>query len=389
MAKGTKEPKVSLGDVDQFLATKGGIGDSRVTAALPRFYPLGIPIIDYGLGGGKNMAGIPMAQMTEIFGPNACGKTTIAYHAIAQAQRDHPDKVHVLIDIEGTSDPRYIDACGIDRTKSARIGNVDALTFRLFKSPRVKTLEDAIEIFALFHGTGHLGLFVVDSLAAANPAKELERIRGDLHGNAGVSAKAKRMADISRLLISELGGTDSAIVWINHEIANIQVNPYAGGPSKTTPGGDAVKYYSALRLQLIPKGNETEEQQTLDGKEIKMSVGKKVQLYVEKNKLGDYGQRVNYIIRPSEGIDAVTPLIALAIQAGAVTKGKGGKHAVTLSGFEDVVESSADKFRKLIKSRLDVQEALNAAVQSAVLPDFSGIEAVLGTGHADEASFDD
>lgn len=386
MAKGTK---VSLDEVDKFLATKGGVGDSRVTAILPRFYPLGIPTIDYGLGGGKNMAGIPMAQMTEIFGPNACGKTTIAYHAIAQAQRDHPDKVHVLIDIEGTSDPRYIDACGIDRSKITRIGTTDALTFRLFKSPRVKTLEDAIDIFTLFHSTGHLGLCVVDSLAAANPAKELERIRDDIHGNAGVSAKAKRMADISRFLISELGGTESALVWINHEIANIQVNPYAGGPAKTTPGGDAVKYYSALRLQLIPKGNETEEQETLDNKTIKMSVGKKIQLYVEKNKLGDYGQRVNYIIRPSEGIDAVTPLIALAIQAGAVTKTKGGKHAVTLVGFEDVVESSADKFRKLLKSRVDVQEALNTAVRAAVLPNFSGIESILGTGHPVEVGFDE
>jgi recombination protein RecA len=384
-----KDTKLSLGKLDEFLASKGGIGDSTVTAVMPTFYPLGIPTIDYGLGGGKNMAGIPMAQMTEIFGPHACGKTTIAYHAIAQAQRDHADKVHVLIDIEGTSDPRYIEACGIDRHKTAKISGVDALTFRLFRSPRVKTLEDAIEIFLLFHRTGHLGLCVVDSLAAANPAKELERIKEDLTGNAGVSAKAKRMADISRLLISELGGTESALVWINHEIANIQTNPYAGGPSKTTPGGDAVKYYSALRLQLIPKGNETEEMKTLDGKDIKMSVGKKIQLYVEKNKLGDYGQRVNYIIRPSEGIDAVTPLIALAIQAGVITKSKGGKHAVTLPGFEDVAESSAEKFRKLLKSRVDAQDALNQAVRSIVLPDFSAVEAVLGTTAVDEVDFED
>lgn len=342
-----KDTLLSQDQLDAYLKKQyGNIGDPNEVVERPDFYGTGVPSIDWALGGGTFYGGFPAGHMTEIYGKEAVGKTSLVYRAIAHAQRAQPDKMHVILDYEHTTDENYIKACGVE---------FDPNKLRIH---RPKTLEQGIELMLLYMKTGNVGIFCIDSLAAMNPGKELEKM-GDDVAAMGVSTKAKLLAHVCRLLVPELNQTKMAVLWINHEIANIVSNPYAGGynPPTVTPGGNALKYYTSMRIQLNFKGMLTEEGTTLDGKEVKHGVGKKIQAYVEKFKFGNPGQRVDYLIRAGEGIDTITPLIATAIANKAIEK-KGGTHTVKLPGFEKATARSADAFRDLVKESPDLQAAL-------------------------------
>lgn len=353
MAKNTK---LSQSELDDYLKKQyGTAGDPNETVERPNFYGTGVPSIDWALGGGVFYGGFPAGHMTEVYGKEAVGKTSLVYRAIAHAQKTDPSKLHVILDYEHTTDENYIKACGVSFDPS------------LLRIHRPKTLEQGVELMLLYMKTGKVGIFCIDSLAAMNPAAEAERMQKDVAAM-GVSTKAKLLAHVCRLLVPELNQTDMAVVWINHEIANIQANPYAGGyqPPTVTPGGNALKYYTSMRIQLNFKGMLTEEGKTLDGKEVKHGVGKKIQAYVEKFKFGNPGQRVDYLIRAGEGIDQLTPLIASAILAKAVEKKKTGHHTVLLPGFEKFTARSADDFRELVRSEPSLQEALLTACGGSV-----------------------
>lgn len=350
-----KDTTLSQEQLDAYLKKQyGTTGDPTEVAERPYFYGTGVPSIDWAMGGGKFYGGFPAGHMTEVYGKEAVGKTSLVYRAIAHAQKTQPEKMHIILDYEHTADEDYIKACGV---------SFDPNQFRIL---RPKTLEQGIEMMLLFMKTGNVGIFCIDSLAAMNPASELKRMSDDVSAM-GVSTKAKLLAHVCRLLVPELNQTQMAVIWINHEIANIVANPYQGGyqPPSVTPGGQALKYYTSMRVQLNFKGMLTEEGTTLDGKEVKHGVGKKIQAYIEKFKFGNPGQRVDYLIRAGEGIDTITPLIATGIQRKLIDK-KGGTHTVKVPGFEKLTARSADAFREVVKESPDFQAALLEACGGAV-----------------------
>jgi recombination protein RecA len=342
-----KDTVLSQDQLDAYLKKQyGNAGDPNEVVERPEFYGTGVPSIDWALGGGTFYGGFPAGHMTEVYGREAVGKTSLVYRAIAHGQRTQPEKMHVILDYEHTTDETYIKACGVD---------FDPNKLRIL---RPKTMEQGIEMMLLFMKTGKVGIFCIDSLAAMNPAGELKRMSEDVAAM-GVSTKAKLLAHVCRLLVPELNETGMAVVFINHEIANIVSNPYQGGynPPTVTPGGNALKYYTSMRIQLNFKGMLTAEGTTLDGKEVKHGVGKKIQAYVEKFKFGNPGQRVDYLIRAGEGIDTITPLIATGIQNKLIEK-KGGTHNVKLPGFDTITARSADAFRDVVKANPELQAAL-------------------------------
>lgn len=350
-----KVSQLSQQDLDAYLKKQyGNTGDPNEVVERPKFYGTGVPSIDWAMGGGNFYGGFPAGHMTEVYGKEAVGKTSLVYRAIAHAQKTDPSKMHVILDYEHTTDENYIKSCGVE---------FDPKKLRIH---RPKTLEQGIELMLLYMKTGKVGIFCIDSLAAMNPGKELEKMTDDVAAM-GVSTKAKLLAHICRLLVPELNQTEMAVVWINHEIANIVANPYQGGynPATVTPGGNALKYYASMRIQLVFRGMLTEEGMTLDGKEVKHGIGKKIQAYIEKFKFGNPGQRVDYLIRAGEGIDMITPLIATAI-ANKVIEKKGGTHSVKLDGYEKATARSADDFRELVKSDESLQAALLAAVGGSI-----------------------
>lgn len=350
-----KDTTLSQDQLDEYLEKKyGNSGDPNAVVERPEFYGTGVSSIDWAFGGGNFYGGFPAGHMTEVYGKEAVGKTSLVYRAIAHTQKTQPHKLNVILDYEHTTDERYIKACGVD---------FDPKKLRIH---RPKTLEEGVELMLLYKKTGNAGIFCVDSLAAMNPGSELERMSKDVAAM-GVSSKAKLMAHVCRLLVPELADSGMAVVWINHEIANIVANPYAGGynPPTITPGGNATKYYASMRIQLSFKGMLTEEGLTLDGKEVKHGVGKKIEAFVEKFKFGNPGQRVQYLIRAGEGIDTITPLIATALTQGFIEK-RGGTHTVKLPGVESYKARSAEDFRELVKQTPALQEALTTACGGSV-----------------------
>lgn len=304
---------IDIKAIDEHLrkVAKGDVGDPNVVAVRPPiFYGTGIPRIDYVLGGSSgHMGGLPCGHVTEIYGAQAVGKTSLVYRMIANAQRKHPDKINLLFDYEHTTDKNYIQKCGVQ---------FDTNTLRIF---RPATIEQGIERMFLFHKTGRLGIVCFDSLASMMPKADLERRQKSLEDNAGVASKARIMSDMMRFVISEISESETAISFINHEIANIQPAFSRFAPPKTTPGGNALKYYTSMRIELLyGRAVSSDKLKDFDGIDYKSSVGKTIELHVEKFKFGNPGGRVRYDLRHGEGIDILTPTIAFGMKTGAFTK---------------------------------------------------------------------
>jgi recombination protein RecA len=374
-----KTDVITLDVIEKFLKEKkgGDIGDPTTNAQRPSvFYGTGIPAIDFALGGGTGeMGGLPSGHVTEVYGGEAVGKTSLLYRMIAQAQRQHPDKLHLIFDYEHTTDKNYIQACGVqfDRNK-----------LRIF---RPRTLEEGVELLLLFHKTGKLGIVCYDSLASMMPKRDLEKRQASLEDNARVASKAAIMSDLLRYLVAEIGGSNTAVAFINHEIANIQQNPYGGyEPPKITPGGKAMKYYASMRLELIYRGNVVDDKKKdYYGDAYKGSVGKKIELNVQKFKFGNPGSRVQYEIRAGEGIDLLTPLIDSGLAHQCIVKTK-NTYTFALPGQEERKVVGGVALRELLKTDEALRDQLTRVLEDLTAtktpeleePDEpSGVEALL------------
>ncbi|MGH2477677.1 MAG: recombinase RecA, partial [Candidatus Limnocylindrales bacterium] len=185
--------------------------------------PTGSIALDLALGVG----GIPRGRITEIFGPESSGKTTVCQHVLAEAQAR--GGVVAFIDVEHALDPGYARACGV---------NVDEL---LVSQP--DTGEQALEITELLIRSGALDIVAVDSVAALVPKAEIEGEMGDSH----VGLQARLMSQALRKLAGTLNRTDTICIFTNQLREKIGV--MFGNP-ETTPGGRALKFYSSIRLDI-------------------------------------------------------------------------------------------------------------------------------------------
>ncbi|MDN2969615.1 recombinase RecA [Streptococcus suis] len=244
--------------------------------------------IDIALGAG----GYPKGRIIEIYGPESSGKTTVALHAVAQAQKD--GGIAAFIDAEHALDPAYAAALGV---------NIDEL---LLSQP--DSGEQGLEIAGKLIDSGAVDLVVVDSVAALVPRAEIDGDIGDSH----VGLQARMMSQAMRKLGASINKTKTVAIFINQ--LREKVGVMFGNP-ETTPGGRALKFYASVRMDV--RGN-TQIKGTGDKKD--QNVGKETKVKIVKNKVAPPFKEAVVEIMYGEGISRTGELIEIGSNLGIIQK---------------------------------------------------------------------
>lgn len=290
--------------------------------------PSGSILLDEALG----IGGYPRGRIIEIYGPESSGKTTIALHAIAEAQK--LGGIAAFIDAEHALDPVYAKNLGV---------NIDELWVS-----QPDTGEQALEIAESLVRSGAVDIIVVDSVAALTPQAEIEGDMGDSH----MGLQARLMSQALRKLTATIGKSNSILVFINQ--IRMKIGVMFGNP-ETTTGGNALKFYSSVRL-------EVRKVETFD-KGSDEAVGNKVRVKVVKNKVAPPFRKVEMDIIFGKGISYMGSLLDSAVKHGLVDK-RGAWFAYN----EEKIGQGRDNAIAFLEQHPDIAAKLEKQIREKLFP---------------------
>jgi recombination protein RecA len=300
-------------------------GDESITtygAGAPQKIPV-IPTGSIGLDAALGVGGLPRGRIIEIFGPESSGKTTLALHVIAEAQK--AGGVAAFVDAEHALDPEYARRIGV-KLQELLISQPD-------------TGEQALDIVESLVRSGNIDIIVIDSVAALTPKDEIEGEMGQQH----VGKQARLMSQALRKLTAIAARSKTIVIFINQ--IRMQIGVMFGNP-ETTPGGKALKFYTSVRLDIrriasIKKGEEV--------------VGGRVRVKVVKNKVAAPFKTTEFDLLYNEGISREGELLALGEKFGLVEKSgatykfNGEKLAVGYDASRTFLHNNKDVSKELLK----------------------------------------
>jgi recombination protein RecA len=325
MALGQIEKQFGKGAIMK-LGERGHVGVEAVST--------GALALDVALG----IGGLPRGRIVEIFGPESSGKSTLATHVVAEAQRN--GGVCAYIDAEHAMDPVYARAIGV---------NVDEL---LISQP--DTGEQALEIADMLIRSGALDVLVIDSVAALVPRAEIEGEMGDTH----MGLQARLMSQALRKLTGNLNRSRTIAIFINQLREKIGV---MFGSPETTPGGRALKFYSSVRLDI------RRIESIKDGPEV---VGNRVRVKVVKNKTAPPFKQAEFDIMYGKGISREGSLLDVGVELGIVKKSGAW---FTYEGEQ--LGQGRENVKNFLAENLDLMVEISEKIKAAV-----GLDAVEGDG---------
>ena len=282
--------------------------------------------LDIALGVG----GMPRGRVVEIYGPESSGKTTLALHVVAEAQK--LGGTAAFVDAEHALDPQYSERVGV---------NIEEL---LVSQP--DTGEQALEITDMLVRSGAIDVVVIDSVAALTPKAEIEGEMGDHH----VGLQARLMSQALRKLTGNIKRSNTLVIFINQ--IRMKIGVMFGSP-ETTTGGNALKFYSSVRLDIrrigsIKRGDEV--------------IGNETRVKVVKNKVAPPFKQAHFDILYNEGVSLESELIELGVEHNLMEK-----TGAWYSYKGDRLGQGKDKVRQFLKENADIAAELESAIRAATI----------------------
>lgn len=280
--------------------------------------------LDIALG----IGGLPKGRIIEIFGPESSGKTTLTLHVVAEEQKK--GGVCAFVDAEHALDPQYAKKLGV---------NLDEL---LISQP--DTGEQALEIVDTLVRSGAVSLVVVDSVAALTPKSEIEGDMGDMQ----MGSQARLMSQAMRKLTASIGRSNCMVIFINQ--IRMKIGVMFGNP-ETTTGGNALKFYASVRLDIRRTGAVKDRDEV---------VGNATRVKVVKNKVAPPFRQVEFDIMYGEGISKVGELIDLGVKAGVVEKS-----GAWYSYGDERIGQGRENAKQFLRDRQDVAFAIEDKIRAS------------------------
>jgi recombination protein RecA len=301
--------------------------------------PTGCLSLDYALGVG----GIPRGRVTEVYGPDGAGKTTLAQHVVAEAQK--LGGIAAFVDMEHALDPGYAQKCGVD---------VD----NLFIS-QPDTGEQALEVAEALIRSGALDIVIIDSVAALVPRAEIEGEMGDSHPG----LQARLMSQALRKLSGAIKQSNTALLFTNQ--LRMKIGVMFGNP-ETTSGGRALKFYASVRLDV---------RRIAAIKDKGEVIGNRTRVRVTKNKVAPPFRVAEFDLMYNEGISRAGDLLDMGVDLGVIDK----RGSYYYHGEESLAQGR-ENAKQFLREQADFAIEIETAVREKMSPDLSAVPSAAADG---------